>query len=61
MNRRSLYREAGGAVSSTKSKRSRDLVLGCLARLKVDGKVVKTEASSPKILRDYSDQFEEEE
>ena len=45
-------------MSVTRSKRSRDYVLGCVARIKVNGKVVKTEASSSDILRKYADEFE---
>ena len=42
---------------STRSKRSRDTILGCVAQIKVGGKVVKTEASSPDILRDYANEL----
>ena len=45
-------------MSATKSQRSRDVILGCIARIKVGGKVVKTEASSANILREYSDAFD---
>jgi len=43
--------------TATRAEKSRDLLLGCIVQLKVGGKVVLTEASSPDILRQYSDSF----
>jgi hypothetical protein len=42
----------------TKAQKSRDVLLGCVARVKVAGKIVHTEASSPDIMRQYRDSFE---
>ena len=33
-------------------------MIGCIARIKVGGRVVKTEASSADVLRKYGDAFE---
>jgi hypothetical protein len=48
----------GGSVSVTKSQRTRDVILGCVARVKSRGQIVHTAASSPDILRRYADAFD---
>lgn len=48
----------GGSVSVTKSQRTRDVILGCVVRVKSRGQVVHTAASSPDILRGYADAFD---
>jgi len=42
----------------TPTKRSRDFLVGCIARVKVNGHIVKMSASAPNIHRDYKDQFD---
>jgi hypothetical protein len=45
----------GGTV--TRSERSRDFLVGCVARVKINGEVVHTSATSPNVLRQYGDSF----
>jgi hypothetical protein len=47
------------ASIATRAQKSRDLLLGCIVRIKIGGKVVLTDASSPDILRQYADAFSE--
>jgi hypothetical protein len=42
----------------TPSKRSRDFLVGCIARVKVNGHVVEVSATAPNILREYEDEFD---
>lgn len=42
-----------GSVTFTKSERSRDFLIGCLARVTIDGHVVALTATSPGILEKY--------
>jgi hypothetical protein len=42
-----------GSVTYTKSERSRDSLIGCVARVTVDGHVVAVDATSPGILEKY--------
>ena len=42
-----------GSVTFTKSERSRDFMVGCVARVKIDGQVVSVSATSPGILEKY--------
>lgn len=51
----------GAAAIATKSQKRRDVLLGCIVRIKVDGKVVHTDASGPGILSQYEDAFDEPE
>jgi hypothetical protein len=45
---------------STRTLRSRDLLVGCVVRIKVGGKVVRTEASSQALIKRYQAQFPSE-
>lgn len=49
----------GSRSSATYSKplKSRDILVGCIVQVKVDGKVVSTAASGPAILRKFKDEF----
>jgi len=42
---------------STRTLRSRDQLVGCLIQVKVGDKVIKTEATSPSLLRKYEKEF----
>ena len=43
------------STTATRSKRSRDFLVGCIAQIKVNGVVVETAATAPNILRQYKD------
>jgi hypothetical protein len=42
-----------GSTTATRSERSRDFLVGCVARVKIDGQVVSVSATSPGILDKY--------
>lgn len=46
-----------GSVTATRAERSRDLLIGCVARVIVDGKVVSQSATSPDLLQKYESEF----
>jgi hypothetical protein len=45
---------------ATRAEHSRDQLVGCIVRLKIGGKVVKTTESSRNLLKKYEDQFDSE-
>lgn len=47
-----------GSVSYTKSERSRDSLIGCVARVTVNGQVVGVNATSPGILEKYESELD---
>lgn len=49
----------GGGTIYSKSERSRDLMIGCVARVIVNGKIVSESATSPGILEKYESQLSE--
>lgn len=49
----------GGGTIYSKSERSRDLMIGCVARVIVNGKVVSESATSPGILEKYKSELSE--
>jgi len=66
--KRSTVRSGGGGCSrgggcskqqttATRAQRSRDTLVGCIARVKLDGKVVSTSATAPNLLRQYENEF----
>jgi hypothetical protein len=46
-----------GSVTATRSKRSRDLLIGCVARVIVNGEIVSENATSPDLLRKYESEL----
>jgi len=59
--RRNGYDAKGNSNTTlkvTKAQKRRDVLIGCIARVMVDGKVVHIEASSPDIRRQYADAFD---
>jgi hypothetical protein len=60
VKRRGSYDANGNSNATlkvTKAQKRRDVLIGCIARVTVAGKIVHTEASSPDILRQYADAF----
>ena len=47
----------GTSTRATRSQRSRDFLVGCIARVKINGEVVETAATAPNVLRAYGDQL----
>lgn len=65
--KRSTVRQSGGGCkgggcpktqsSVTRTERSRDSLVGCIAQVKVNGEVVNTTATAPNLLRQFEEEF----
>lgn len=49
-----------GTTTASRSQRSRDFLVGCIAQIKINGVIVETVATAPNILRQYQDQISED-
>jgi len=64
--KRTITRSGGSGCSrcprsqstSVRTDRSRDSLVGCIARVKVNGQVVSTSATAPNLLRQYEEKFD---
>lgn len=45
-------------VTVSRSERSRDSLVGCIARVKINGEVVGTSATAPNLLRQFEEEFD---
>ncbi len=47
----------GASATATRTQRSRDFLVGCIAQVKINGVVVETAATAPNIMRNYEEQL----